>query len=296
MEEKPPHRQDQQLAIEYYSVRRVNPYLGCIQVIDAGLVRAYTTGNEAWRTQRVYDAEKFWSERTEEPDALAVPGVSRQVLMQAIHRHPPLPFPRADRYELWLLRKQDHLPLALLKTCRWARDMEAVRDPAWRPFLPGQEAFNQRRPLLPVAEAELARIDARDQQALQTLVNFAARPLPVVQWFERDAQGDGLGLDGLRVDDSLRGRCLTASHFPELLVSEDWASDRDRQLVEDYHHWNAAWLLAHAELSPVMRRRLEQAACRYPDRLLDNYTLLPEVIDRQALEVAMVAARLMRSG
>ena len=68
-----------------------------------------------------------------------------------------------------------------------------------------------------------------------------------------------------------------------------------KRVVLDFHDWHAGRLLAHQSLKLATRARLERAACRRPDTVLENYAMYPEVVDPQALEVALVSARLMQS-
>jgi hypothetical protein len=68
-----------------------------------------------------------------------------------------------------------------------------------------------------------------------------------------------------------------------------------RGLVEDYHNWYAALLLAHQNLSHQTRARLEKAACKRPQSLLAAYALIPEILDEDAMEVALVSAKLMNA-
>jgi hypothetical protein len=119
--------------------------------------------------------------------------------------------------------------------------------------------------------------------------------MPAAQWFERHSDGSGTGRSGLRLQDDEEGRTLVAEEFPELLISEDWDNELQRGLVDDYHDWYAASLLAHQNLSTATRERLEKAACKRPKPLLAVYPLIPEILDRDAIDVALVSARLMNA-
>ena len=91
------------------------------------------------------------------------------------------------------------------------------------------------------------------------------------------------------------GRRLKRDDFPELLISTEWDDEVQRGLVDDYHNWYAASLLAHQNLSRATRERLEKAACKRPKNLLISYPLIPEIIDEEAIEVALVSAKLMNA-
>ena len=126
-------------------------------------------------------------------------------------------------------------------------------------------------------------------------MNVVSRPLPAAQWFERNDDGSGTGRQGLRLEDDEPGRRLPSEDFPELLITSKWDDEVQRGLVDDYHGWYAAWLLAHQNLSRATRERLERAACRHPQRLLASYPLIPEIIDQEAIDIALVSAKLMNA-
>lgn len=280
---------------EYYSLRRLSPYLGVIQVIDVGTACAYSTTGKKWQVRSVnaygrYRLTGIWDDYEND-----TPAVTAGDINSALRHHPEIPFPMRDHFELWLLRKETGLPLALLKTRRWEREMSKIEDPSWYPFLLENNSFvaQSLKPL------ETGRHPAahplRHRDVLERLVNNAARPLPSAQWFERLPDGSGTGHGGLRVSAAQVGQTLPRSAFPELLVDEHWDAAQDAQLISEYHDWNAGQLLAHQPLSRATRLRLEQAACRQPVSLLDSYPMIPEIIDEDAMTVALVQARLMRA-
>jgi hypothetical protein len=274
------------MTVAYYALRRFCPYQGMIQVVDVGAARAYSTDGRHWtvRLQNPADTRRA-----------SVHNASADDLMQALNDRPPLPFPQQDRVELWLLDKRSRLPLALVKTRRAVADIDEVKDPSWRPFL-----TNSGFQCAALTDAQAARRPAisappRAQDVLERQVNLAARPLPVLQWFERLADGSGIGHDGLRVDATLRNRQLPRDAFPELLVADRWEDATEQALVREYHAWYAPLLLAHQNLTQTTRCWLETAAWRHPGRLLDNYAMFPEVLDRDAMQVALVSAKLIQA-
>ncbi|HFD80512.1 MAG TPA: hypothetical protein ENK05_09010 [Gammaproteobacteria bacterium] len=279
----------------YYGVRRLGPYLGVIQVIDVGSACAYSTDGVNWRIRQRNPAGRLsWGiVQLREGDLSELRLANADELIDALEHHPPVPFPLRDRYELWLLHNESRKPLALLRTAYREQDMERVTDPHWRPFLLTDTAFVS--PTLQRKEKEEpARgwpVPHRDQ--LESQVNMASRPMPAAQWFERREDGSGRGCGGLRLADEEIGRSLPGDDFPPLLISEDWDDEVQRALVIDYHDWHAAALLAHQNLDRALRRRLEKAACKRPRSLLGSYPLIPEVLDREAMEVALVSARIM---
>ena len=271
----------------YYSLRRFCPYQGVVQVVDVGTARAYSEDGQHWtvRIERSYTRhDDFMQEDQDTPVATA------NDLMEAINRHPGIPFPLQDTFELWLLNKQTLLPMALVKSRRRRADMDTVTDPNWHPFLSSDSVFQS-----PTLERhrQQRRIAARAQDVLEREINLVARPLPVLQWFERRTDGSGIGLAGMRVDESLAGRRLPAADFPELLVAEDWNDELLAALVRDYHAWHAPLLLAHQRIRPATRQWLEQAARQRPDVILKHYPMYPEVLDEEAMQVSLVSGKLM---
>lgn len=281
----------------YYGLRRFCPYLGVIQVVDVGDASAYSTDGKTWqvRTQTASGRFRWGGAVVEREDGRVVQGTATEALVDAMRKRPDLPFPLEDRYELWLLRKHNLQPLALLKTRHLRRNIEDRIEPNWSPFLLDDNSFVSS--LLTEEESNQHprawRVAHRDM--LQRLVAEASRPLPVAQWILRRRDGSGKGMQGLRLSDELEARELAAQAFPELLVDEHWDSSRDRTIVQDFHDWNAGRLLAHQSLRLATRARLEKAACGRPETVLENYAMYPEIVDPEAMEVALVAARLMKS-
>jgi len=281
----------------YYGVRRLGPYMGVIQVIDVGDACAYSTNGRSWRIRQQTTSGRFrWGvAQISASNMDDVRIVNADNLVKALRNLPPVPFPVRDRYELWLLHSRTRKPLALLRTRYKADDMERVTDPHWRPFVKTESQFVS--PTLQQRHKEMPKrglpIPHRDQ--LESQINEAARPLAVAQWFERQSDGGGIGHDGLRLNPGDIGRILVRDDFPELLISENWNDPVQAGLVADYHDWYAASLLAHQNLARETRLRLEQAACRRPQSLLASYPLIPEFIDEDAIEVALVSARLINA-
>lgn len=281
----------------YYGVRRLGPYLGVIQVIDVGDACAYSTNGHAWRIRQQTSSGRFrWGATLVSDENLnEVRIVNADNLLAALRNRPPVPFPMRDRYELWLINNASRKPLALLKTCYLASDISDVKDPHWQPFQAADTGFvSQTLNTVQAAKKGSASITPHSG-LLERQVNMASRPNPIAQWIERQDDGSGIGMTGLRVADIDIGRQFNAEDFPELLISEDWQDAAEQGLVNDYHHWQAAWLLAHQNLTATTRARLERAACKRPQSLLSAYTLIPQIIDQAAIEVALVSARLMNA-
>lgn len=283
---------------EYYSVRQLNPYRGATQVVDMGDARAYSFDGERWQIRCRNQFGQHWTLGvwSNDESRLAVDTDATRALLEALKCRPALPFSCDDRLELWLLDKKQMRPLALLRSARDSEVPPPVADREWRAFMLEDNRFTAPSLLESDAKRPAKAWPVRHRDVLERLVNSAARPLPAVQWFRRDEAGGGIGLSGGRLDPEMQGRTLNHSEFPELIVRERWDNDADRLLVEEYHEWNAALLLTHCTLSQLTRARLERSACAQPDRLLHIYRLIPEFVDRNRIEIALVQARLTTAG
>src|SRR5688572_548861 len=262
-----------------------------LHVVDVGHALAYTADGENWRARLRSREGNLWPVGSwADADTRFTPSDSA-ALMDAVNNRPPLPFPQADRTELWLLDRDARQPLALLQT-RTGEAVEEVPYPLWRPLVAGDADFEAaclHRARMP---SHAGAVSHRD--VLAGHVNQAAGARPVAHWFLRKADGSGSTLRN-----GLAAHCervsLPPNAFPEMLISEAWAGSEARALAREYHEWNAAALLTHLDLSVATRRRLEIAACRRPEKLLEVYRLIPEFVDRAKLEIALVQARLMRT-
>jgi len=274
-----------------YAYRRLNPYRGVVHVIDLGEVTATTFDGRTWHLRA--EDDQGWLR----PVGVWVEGEGVQTgaripseLLQALETSPPLPFALADRMELWLLDKAAGLPLALLASELPSRFCPAQIIPEWHPFALTYAGF--RSETLTRREAAVGQSPKRHREWLARAVNNAARPYPAAQWFLRHTDGSGEGRAGLRLSADWQMRRLPPEAFPELLVRADWNNQLEKSVIKDYHEWLAPLLLLLPGLSDASRAWLETAACRQPAWLARIHRLLPRVLDRSALNAALVAARL----
>lgn len=279
------------MPLRTYARRRLNPYRGVVQVIDLGEATAHSYDGLTWHL-RAEDGQGFtrpvgiWLAGEGVKAGQRIPGE----LLDVLERHPPLPFPLADRMELWLLDKAQGLPLALLASELPSRFRPEPIDPQWQPFALSYTGF--RSEALAQQEQAGARLGRQHRDWLANVINGAARPYPSAQWFLRRADGSGEGRSGLRLAASWRERILSAEAFPELLVRCAGNNLLEQSVIKDYHNWLAPLLLLLPDLSEATREWLEQAACRQPAGLARIHRLLPRVMDRARLNAALVAARI----
>jgi hypothetical protein len=228
-------------ALRCFALRRLNPFLGTLQVLELPEARALSADGLLWHLELLArrhlalplwddsgtagsEARFFrfgsWSARgglTRLPvnsilgDQTGHPALTP--LLRALERLPPLPFALADPLELWLLDADDQ-PLALVQSRRLQDPLPADPPLPWRAL-----AATGGRPdgIAP------AILDRAERAA--ALVRGAAGTPPQTQWLLRQADGAGQAQGG-RHD----GRRWPAAAFPELLVREHWVTPADQDL------------------------------------------------------------------
>jgi hypothetical protein len=284
--------------VQHYAIRRVNPFLGVMQVIATDGGRALSTNGVSWSLELPAERRVGWGSlnRNNYETAYCVYGmwsaaeglvclplsplldstVLRQQADQLIglveHYAAELPFPLQDDRELWLFEAAEQRPLALLATAVADAAGTAGRPRSWSACpaggLPGQRAF-------PAADS------------LQQRVQQRAGANPVSHWIVRDNAGAG------RIDGS--DDVLDAALFPVMLLREDWEDRADRELVRDYLHWIAPALLTLQHLQDDDRMRLEPLLQAQSLSIEHHWRLFPKIIDPGAVKAARTVNRLQRA-
>ena len=196
--------------------------------------------------------------------------------------------------ELWLLDARLQRPLAILASTLGRITPPRAVDTMWCAALAGDDGFVA--PSLSTSAHGVASTShIPHYEILNRCVQKAAGPLDRAQWFRRESDGSGTGMHGNRLDPARVGRKLQRDAFPELLLREEWEDEREKNLVHDYHDWHAPRLLTHRNLSHATRDRLEHAACRQAEKLYQLRHVLPEIINRDLLNIAFVEAVIRRS-
>ena len=276
----------------YFALRRVNPYRGVVQHVEAGESAATSHDGLTWHIRA--DDGYGWVRPAgvwEEGAGLKM-GQAKDLgdILAALETRPSLPFPVFDVHELWLLDRDSGLPLALLATDRGQTRGSARTEEAWFPFVPSHTGF--RSAALGERRSTAPETGTAHQDFLARFVNQAARPNPMTQWFKRGQDGIGHGEPGRRLPYEWRGRQVASVDFPQLLVREHWNNPLEQSVIADYHRWLAPLLLLWPRLSPETRLRLEHQACENPRWLARVHRLLPVRMDPERIQAALVAARL----
>lgn len=282
-------------AARYYSMRRLSPYQGTVQIAEMRDFRAMTTDGNTWRVQFLNQRSRLSSYAVWRADGsgnLIETPLTRE-LIHALQQHPPFPFPPQDNLELWLLDAREQKPLAILaSTLGRIRPPRSV-DTRWQATLAEDDSFVA--PSLAPGSGQTSTSHIPHSEVLNRCVQKAAGPLERAQWFRREGDGSGTGLHGCRLDAAQVGRKFGREVFPELLLRETWEVEQEQDLVSNYHDWQAPHLLTHSKLARPTRDRLEHAACRQAEKLYKVRHFLPEIINRDLLNVAFVEAVIRRS-
>jgi hypothetical protein len=281
-----------------YSLRRLSPYLGTVQVAEMTGARALSADGLTWQVQisnRVagvggrtrFSTHGIWR-ADGSGDLTRTEGT--EPYLEVLQNLPRLPFPLVDRLELWLLDARDGLPLALLKSIVPLAKPPRPGDVRWQAAAPGDSSFVSASLAVQQAAGTVSGGGLSHSEILARFVMDAAGDAPRAQWFRREDDQSGTGQGGVGLDGVSAARRLPADAFPELLLRERWTDDAAADLVRDYHAHHSPSLLTHAPLRRETREWLEHDACRRAPELYRLRHVLPEVLNPEKLKVAMVEA------
>ncbi|MBW8371138.1 MAG: hypothetical protein K0M66_09215 [Thiobacillus sp.] len=297
------------MQIECYAQRLLNPFRGVVHVIRFQSAEAVTADGIEWDIYVANDAlldglgragkraqisdirYGHWSAEKglkrgplyPSDDFRRLEDMGAMVYEHLLKAHRDVPFAFRDQFELWLLDRNDQ-PLALLHSVRTDSETDTKPPLDWRAGMAAQAQFKS---------AAIADLDEPAGVYLTRHVNSLASG--VAQWFRRSDDGAGLGLHTLKGGDALRGRVLDADAFPPLFIATAGMDAAHARLVNDYHAWQAPWMLLLPHLDAATRSALEACACQQAESIEKHYRLYPAAIDRAALQAARVQAALIRS-
>lgn len=296
------------MAIECYAQRLLNPFRGTMLTIRYEAAEAVTLDGVRWD---IYVANEQLRDGVEARGRIQVSDIrygswSREqglrrgsiypsadfrrmeamgavVYEHLLHVHEQVPFPFADRFELWLLDRNS-LPLALLHSAVREADLTLDHSPRWHVGIVARERFRS------AALRGLADDPATAADHLERYVNGRAGDRPAAQWFERGTGGRGVGLRGIGLVEPLEGRTLPAVAFPPLALADLDGDEPHRRLVADFRAWQAPWLLTLGHLDRATRARLERQARAQAFAVQAHHRLYPELADEETIRAALVEA------
>jgi hypothetical protein len=298
------------VTIECYAQRLLDPFRGTMLTIRHGAAEAVSLDGVRWDIYVANDLLRdgvvargevqvsdirygSWTHETglkrgsiyPSEDFKRMEALGAVVYEHLLHVHEQVPFPFADRLELWLLDRETR-PMALLQSAVRPAEVRLDHRPHWRIGMLARERF--------ASAAVAAGAGAADY--LERYVNARAGPSPAAQWFDRGAPGRGAGLQGINLPTALAGRVLPADAFPPLMLADFGHDAPHGRLVADYRAWLAPWLLTLGHLDRDTRAGLEVQARAHALAVQAQHRLYPEIADEATLRATLVEALLRGTG
>lgn len=298
-----------------FSNRLLSPFLGTAQTIQTQNARALTRDGHQWQIQvrcevtarkwgSLDQGEKQWlyaryglwtqdqglQRLPLDPtiDATTVHSNAEAFLANLPQASRAVPFTANDRFEYWILERKTGLPVALVASSSSVpQDLTRIPD-KWRACLPNESCLLD-------ADGKISLQDTNDAQALNNLIQHSCGQHPHGAWFEF------IDDQAIRQLSTPKDRVTYPQHeyqadeFPELLFRSDWQDPASRNLVSQYHTWQAPRLLTLTRLSTKMRKHLEAIACQQTLQVAALYRLYPQIIDLPRLQQALIEAKLLRA-
>ncbi len=285
--------------VSCYAIRRLNPFLGVLQVVETACGRATTTNGVVWHIEVLIERPRgwgslgsvdvgkalylygLWSETDSlQKSPLAANRIGNQAakdaerLIEAVKQHQAgLPFSLADRRELWLLDEQQKKPLALLLSMLPEASRPRPEPRYWKGYLgrstPGQSRF---------PEIEHLEIQVRKRASFN--INRC--------WVTWDSEHT----TGVTDDD----KPIARDEFPVFGIREDWNDKTDQKRVASYIDWTSPALLTLPYLNDERRSRLETRLVKQAIRVEYHWRLYPKILDASKLKTVRVQAKLQSSG
>ena len=285
--------------VQAYAVRRVNPFLGVLQVIETSGGRALSSNGVVWeielRTERsgawgslnqgvkgaAYYRFGLWSVDDgliHRPLAPHLDGgeltTQCNFLVKCIEaRLQYIPFRLIDNRELWLFDRQDRQPIALLASLSPGSKTPSPEPKYWKSCLGANGIASQYR--------------YPESRALESLIERTASSNICKYWVDRDQDGGG------KVEHN--GEVLRMNDFPPFLITEEWLNREDASLVNQYIAWIAPSLLTLQNLSCSERDRLESYLNVQAISVEYHWHLYPELVNEKKLKAARVQSRLQKT-
>ncbi|MBT2970716.1 MAG: hypothetical protein KME56_14235 [Candidatus Thiodiazotropha sp. (ex Ctena orbiculata)] len=293
-----------------FSIRRLNPFNGVLQVFSGESARALSGNGAVWEIQVLSDTpqglwanipfsgKEFYTFGRWSPDTglQQVPvnplfnvrdmiASAEQLIAALSAAVETLPFPPADPYELWLLDEQKLTPVALLASCQNSDQLDQAVNAKWIAAERGDFSFVSANLL----QRGLANNDGYNPRVHASILEATVRGRGGQRhrraWFRRCADGSHTPCEPAQDD-------IDPCAFPRLPITETWEDEEDRRLVADYIAWRAPQLLQLHGLHPETRQRLEQIAVSQSETVERLWRLYPEIHNKDLLNRARVEAKI----
>jgi len=285
-------------AVRRYAIRRVNPFLGVMQIVEAEEGRALSCNGVVWEIlvrasqgsspgslrrenkKKTYYRFGMWSmgyglmKRANSPaadqDYFELASKCETLIEYVRECHHKLPFDLEDNLELWLFDKDRQQPLALLSSLTPGASLPSPEPRYWSSCIgangsPGQRRFPQARDL---------------ETQVRQRAGFNIRKY----WIKRLPGGDGIVKN--------TGSSIPADQFPVLLLDENWANDEEQLRAREYIKWISPSLLTLQHLDNNTRSRIENNLNVQAISIEHHWHLYPEIINQKLLKAARVQSKI----
>lgn len=281
--------------VQCYAIRRVNPFLGVLQIIKNSSGRAISANGVVWDIE-VCDEFNDWSNlaQGDEENIYIRYGlwsadeglVSRPLnphgeddpltekchrLIQSIetnlHR---LPFKIEDTRELWLFDSDTLNPLALLAAVRPEDKFTSVEPRYWSSCLGADGVSSQYR----FRESRELEQQVKARAGFNIKKYWLQRQPDASAWIEYTQQP------------------LAAERIPPLLLTENWADHTEQQRARNFISWIAPSLLTLQMIQPEVRQRLERTLNVQAISVEHHWRLYPEIIEQKYVKSARIQSRI----
>jgi hypothetical protein len=285
--------------ISAYAVRRVNPFLGVLQVIETQGGRATSSNGVLWQIELRTEHSGMWGSLNRNVKQVAyyryglwssdeglvsrplAPHLDREkltsqyeLLIDAVQqRLQRLPFKLIDNRELWLFDKDGRQPLALLASLKPGDRPPSPEPRYWQSCLGREGIASQYR--------------YPQSRELEALIKRAASANIRKYWVNRDEDGSGIVAKD--------GEHIRPGRFPGFLINTDWENAAESQLVNNYLTWIAPSLLSLQQLGRNERSWLEDRLNVQAVSVEHHWQLYPETVDDSKLTAARVQCRLQKA-
>lgn len=282
-----------------YAYRRLNPFLGVMQVIESQGGRAHSTNGIVWDIEVIAEQPDNWGSLNTSQNNIAFyrfglwslkDGLVSRPLAPHLENDPlseqcnfliecikqrlcNLPFKLIDTEELWLFDEKNHKPLVLLASVIPGKIRPSPEPKSWSSHIgaegvPSQYKFSEARQLM---------------AQIKKAASFNIKK----HWVIRQEDGSGI--------DDLNKQHMFENEFPPFLVSESWLDKEESNRVRNYIHWIAPSLLTLQKLSKQQRLRLEKNLNVQAISIEHHKELYTEVINEKCLNSAIVQCKLQKS-
>lgn len=285
--------------VRSYAIRRVNPFLGVLQVIETRGGRAISANGVVWdievlaersagwgrlnrnNKQVAYYRYGLWSledglvNRPLAPHLESDPLTQQsQELIECIReRLQQLPFSLEDNHELWLFDKHDQRPIALLASATDDSILPSPEPKYWKSCIGANGVPSQYR--FPDARAL--------EEQMKQVAGFNVHK----HWITRQVDGSGnMDVSNILID---------VETFPPFLLTEDWPEAEQVKRACAYLEWIAPGLLTLQQLSSTERERMEKCLHIQAVSVEHHWHLYPEIMDEKYLTAAKVQCRIQQS-